>query len=221
MEVIEKFDPVKYSIEENKFLFSHAGEPPVVALRDLPERVNLRAVKPILTRIYELIELAKHEKTEWLGVEKIKQAITTYLAQQDKWLKDRKRGAPRFPSMHSFDSKKRAHFQGPGSDSGQVHTYFDEKGERHEFAVPLLGTDEVTWVPDWAKGPTDVPTDKTGIWVDSPNNRFECFCGHTESFGPDSRSSYNSARARMSKHLRSAKDEVDRHREIHTNEFGS
>ena len=57
--------------------------------------------------------------------------------------------------------------------------------------------------------------------MNEDNSTVVCFCGPTEQFKKDVRSYYNSARARMSKHLRSAKEEVFRHREVHTANFGS
>lgn len=216
------FDPVTYSTAENRFLLDHLGQPPVVALQDVPRPVNPRAVKPILDRVYELQELETHRGQKWVGVEALKKSITTWLTENAKWAAGAKRGRPRFPSLFSFDSKGRGHRYGPGSDSGQIKTYFDEKGQRVPFAVALVegsivGPEEV-FAPEYAQA--DAPTD--GIKLDADNRRVECLvCGHTESFNPESRASFNAARARMSKHLRKSTIEPERHREVHTQEFGS
>ena len=220
--LMHMFDPVKYSKEENTYLLSHLGEPPVVALRGVEKggAVNYNAVKPILDRVYELQELEKHEGQTWVGVEALKGAITIYLEKAIRWHADHKRGAPRFPSMSQWDGRGRPHYQGPGSDVGTVKTYFDSTGKRQSFAVELIPSGQTEWRPDWVKA--DAPDEKGGLKLDSEKNRFECLiCNHTESFKPESRSSYSAARARMSKHLRTAKVEVDAHRELHTNEFGS
>lgn len=209
------FDPVKYSNEENQFILSNLGKPPVVALRALPALVNRAAVKPVLDRLYELSELEKHAGMTWAGVDAVSTAISTWLEQSEKWAVDKRRNRPRFPSMFSFDQKGRAHRYGPGSDSGQVRTYFGKDGQRVKFAVELVPEGIGEYIPEWQ---ADLPKD--GLTVNTELNRVECFCGHTERFNPESRGSFNSARARMSKHLRGATDEVDRHREIHTNEFG-
>jgi hypothetical protein len=81
----------------------------------------------------------------------------------------------------------------------------------------------INWVaPTMAEENTD-PL----LYVDPDAHRIECkvpvdggICGHTEAYKPGSRSSYNAARARISKHLRKATANADAHRELHTNEFG-
>jgi hypothetical protein len=215
------FDPVKYSLEENQFLLTSLGLAPIVALQTLPASCNAAAVKPILQQVYDLIELERATGQGWTGVETLKSTIEAYLGQAQKWTADKRRGAPRFPSMHSFDSRKRPHRSGPGSDSGQVRSYFSPKGERLPFAVDLIQSDAQDWVPDWEVQSAEEQA-KSGLVVNAEANRIECqVCQHTESFNKDSRGSFNAARARMSKHLRLAKDNVDAHREIYTNEFGS
>ena len=218
----EMFDPVLYSINENRFLLTALGKPPVVALRDLPSNVNVKAVEPLLRRVYELEQLKEHEGLKWAGVDAVKEKIIAYLRENEKWKSDHKRfrRAPRFPSMFSFDSKGRAHRGGVGSDSDRVRTYFDEQGNRIPFEIPLSGEVYEEWTaPGAAQGGTEgAPSGK--LKVDSANNRIECtLCGHTESFKGESRSSYNAARARISKHLRKATTLVDEHRELHTEEF--
>lgn len=247
--MLTEFNPVNYSIQENKFLFEHVGEPSVVALKAIvpqklpnahpkdknpvwyPDGVVPAAVKPVLDGVYELQELAKHEGLEWVGVEAIKEAILVYLAQAEKWSEQRgRRGAPRFPSMSVYDGKNRPHYMGSGSDSGFVSTYFDAKGNRLPFILHLVPDNHAQWVPDWATPEQAVATanpalkvdPRAGILVNNASNRIECLvCGHTESFKPESRSSFNAARARTSKHLRSSRDEVSLHREVHANEFGA
>jgi hypothetical protein len=247
------FDPVKFSLEENRFLLAHLGEPSSVALREVkpvplpspardtktgriidrnpvhyPDGVIPAAVKPLLDRVYELIDLEKHFGQKWVGVEKLKERINIYLSQQEKWMEDKRRfrRAPRFPSMHSFDARKRPHRGGPGSDSGTVSTYFEKGGERKEFRISLFSDgQEGDWSPDWEGSPdaTPVPVEATKKLIDDPEkNRIECpICHHTESYRPDSRGSFNAARARMSKHTIKETREPELHRELHTNEFGA
>jgi hypothetical protein len=213
---MEKIDPVTLSLDENKFLIEHLGEPPLVALRVIPTGVNPKAVLPILEETYTRMQLAEHRGEEWIGVDAVKQALQVYVAEAEKWHSDKRRGRVRFPSMHTFDGKGRPHRGGPGSDSGRVKSYFDNRGERKEFAIELTAEAEALWTP-----PTQADAPRDGLKLDDANNRWECLvCGWTTSFNPDSRSSQNSARARMSKHLRTATAEPDRHREVHTNEFG-
>lgn len=223
---MEVFDPVQFSQSENEFLLEHLGQPTVVALRDAKYPVNPRAVRPVLERVNELIDLEKHDGTKWVGVERLKESIREWFKQNAKWAFDHKRNkkAPRWPSLYSYDSKGRPHWSGPGSDSGQVRTYFGKAGERIPFAVNLIPDNYVEWV-------APAFTEQSGVkelYVDPEANRIECrvvtndgICGHTESYKAGSRSSYNAARARMSKHLRKATDNAEAHRELHTLEFNS
>lgn len=217
---LNQFNPVLFSIEENEWLLDNIHLPKAVALRNIQPGINPAQIKPLLERVQELEELGD----PWIGIEALKGAIQTYLTQNAKWESDHRRNkrAPRFPSLYSFDSKGRAHLGGPGSDSGQVRTYFDDNGNRVPFAVDLVTDETPAWLPPGFGQTGDNGTEKVeaGLTVNSEMNRIECFCGHTEQYKADSRASYNAARARISKHLRKATIEVDKHREIHTNEFG-
>ena len=248
-EAPDRFNPVKYSIQENQFLLDHLGEPSYQALQSVravplaaphpkdknpvhyPDGVIPAAVKPILDRVYELIDLEKRGVLQWVGLEKVKDCIAVYLEQQAKWQRDKARfpRAPRFPSMSSYDGKNRPHRGGPGSDSGSVSTYFDKQGQRVPLALDLLEANETGgWVPEWASKPAPetaapvFPANVTkAITDDTENNRFECpVCKHTESYKADSASSRNAARGRMSKHLRTDPKETSLHRELYTNEYG-
>lgn len=225
--MIYEFDPVLLTTADNQFLLDNLGKPSIVALRNAPPAVLVAAVKPILDRVNELMELEKHEGFQWVGVEKMKEAINTWFRENTKWKNDhiRNKRAPRWPSLYSYDSKGRPHRSGPGSDSGRVRTYFKPDGTRAPFAVQLV-TDER---PEWAApGFTEQSTEPL-LKIDQASHRIEClvpiadgkFCGHAETFKIDSRASYNAARARMSKHLRKATESVEAHRELHTNEFGN
>jgi hypothetical protein len=224
---LQTFDPVKFSDAENQFLLENLGEETIVAMRRLPQGMVPRGVKAILDRVNELKALEKHDGAKWAGVERLKQSIQEWFKQNAKWKNDyRKSGkkAPRWPSLYSYDAKGRPHWAGPGSDSGQVRTYFGPAGERIPFEVLLVPEDYSEWTaPTVASESTD-PL----LRVDPEANRIECrvptdggICGHTESYKASSRSSYNAARARMSKHLRKATENVEGHRELHTNEFHS
>jgi hypothetical protein len=217
MSEINEFDPVLFSREENEWLLDNLGKPPVVAARDQRRGVNPKAVQPFLTRVQELEALQKHEGIGWIGVEAVKEAIRTYLREDEKWEADhqRRRNAPRFPSLSSYDARKRPHLGGPGSDAGRVRTYFNDKGERLPFAVQLF-TDVAA---DW-EAPGTTETSEVGLINNAEFHRWECFCGHTEQYKVGSRGSENAAKGRMSKHLRTTTEEVEKHRELHTLEFG-
>lgn len=244
--MLTNFNPVKFSNQENEFLLKHLGEPSIVALKDIKGVINPKAspkdtnpviypdgvipasVKPVLDGVYELEELSKHEGAKWVGIEKIKDAIRMWLKVNAKWAADYKntRGrAPRYPSLFAWDAKGKGHLGGPGSDSGMIKTYFGKSGERIPFEIELI-TD---FVPEWISPTTQETKSDSRLVVDPDNHRIECrvpmsdgsLCGHTETYKNESRSSYNAARARMSKHLRKAQLESDAHRELHTLEFGN
>jgi hypothetical protein len=217
---INVFDPVDFSIEENEFLLSTLGQPPIIALRGLPVTVNPQAVRPLLERVYELVEQEKHSGIEWTGVEPLRDKINIYLEKAARWQSDRRRGAPRFPSTFTYDVKRRGHRGGPGADGGKVKTYFGKAGQRIPFAIELVPYEAPEWAPEWVEA--DQPAKGAGLKVDNELNRIECLvCNHTESFNQESRQSYNTARARMSRHLRKAGDKTAEHREVYTTEFGS
>ncbi len=242
---MNQFNPVLYSNQENEFLLAHLGKPAIVALKEIKGVVNPKAsprdknpiiypdgvvpasVKPVLDRVYELQELEKHEGLKWVGVEKMKEAITVWLKENAKWLADNRntRGrAPRYPSLYTFDAKGKGHFGAPGSDSGMVKTYFGPAGERIPFEIELIAENQA-WTAPTVKDENLSPY----LFVDADSHRIECrvpmadgtLCGHTESYKQASRSSFNAARARMSKHLRKATNEVEAHRELHALEFGN
>lgn len=220
MEEITRFDPVCFSREECDFLAENLGLAPILAQRNLNPTVNPRAVMPMIERVHALNQLQEHEGIGWVGVEALKGALKVWIEQDKKWETDylRTRGrAPRFPSMYSYDTLGKPHRQGPESDSHRPKTYFDENGNRHEFAVEFFPDTMQPWV---SPGFTEKAKSRD-LSVNVEQNRIECFCGHTESFKSNSRQSLTAARARMSKHLRRATTEVDRHREAHTLEYGS
>lgn len=193
-----------------------------------PDGVIPSAVKPVLDGVLELQELEKHEGLKWVGIEKIKDAIRVWFRENQKWsdAHARTRGrAPRFPSLYAWDAKGKGHRAGPESDAGEVKTYFGPAGERIPFAIDLIYEDQEQWTP-----PLPPATEADArLYLDSTRNRIECrvplpdgtLCGHTENYQSNSRRSYNTARARMSKHLRKATVEVEAHRELHTLEYGN
>lgn len=212
-------DPVRYSIEEVKFLLENVGTPPVVAFnRQMPEGVNPRAVRPLMQEVYDRMQLQDAQKVEWVGVEKVKSALKAFLDADALWEADWKRSKgriPRWPTMYSKDGKGKYHMGGPGADSDRPRTWIDAQGNRHRFEINLDGQDEFY--------PEDViKSAPKELIIDEAKSRVECpICHHTETYKQTSRASFNAARARMSRHLKQSKDETSLHRELHTNEFGA
>jgi hypothetical protein len=212
------FDPALLSFPDCEFLLTHAEDAPIVAQKAWTPFVN-RTVLEWVERFYELDELQKVGKASWKGRGVVKEAIQVYLAQRAKWERESQLGAPEYPSLYAFDSRGKAHFQAPGSDSDRIRTYFDAEGNRIPFAVNLVTDGNQGWVPEWVSKGEKV-TDS--VIEDSEKAIFTCsICNKTETFRPESRSSRAAARARMSKHLRNAEVEKERHSELHTLEFNS
>lgn len=229
------FDPASFSILENKFLLENVGKSWAVARVAIPEptkqafphrreknpliyTVNPNAVRPLIEHVKGLIELEDANGDKWVGIEAVKDAIRIYLRESDKWAKDTRRGRPRFPSLNVYDAKGRPVRSATGADGAYVKTYFTADGKRAPFAIELVPDNTAEWHPEWSQA--DAPDVKSGIVQNDSLNRLECFCGFTTSYKPDSRSSFVAARARLSKHLRAATDDVEKHREAHTIEFG-
>ena len=214
---MEVFDPVRYSLAENKFFLSHLGESPVAVMQDtLPNGVNPVAVQEVLGQLYELEELNKHRGIAWAGKEAIADIIAKYLHEHERWSEMSTRGAPRFPTMHAWDGRGRPHRGGITSDAGSVSTYFDENGERVSFRVSLRGTAAEVFKAPWVKKAEPVPD---ALIEDTENGSLKCpVDGWVANFKIDSRQSYNMARARMSRHCKTSKD--DRVREFGMKVFG-
>lgn len=213
------FEPQKYSQAENKFLLENVGKPPVVAFNQaMPEGVNPRAVRPVLQEVYDREQLREHDGIGWAGLEAVKDCLQTFITLDAKWESDfqRSRGRiPRFPSLYTRDGKGKYHHGGAGSDSDYPRTY-EKDGRRVPLSLQLDGDSD-----DWERliGMKEAPKE---LLHDEDKHRWECpICSHTESYKEGSASSKNAARARMSTHLKKATDEVDLHRELHTNEFGA
>lgn len=211
------FDPVMYSIAENKFFLKHLGESPVAALQDsLPEGVNPDTVQEVLGEVYEREELQKHRGNTWVGQAALISTIQTYLTEWNKWGEMAKRGAPRFPTLHAWDGKGRPHRGGIGSDSNKVSTWIDSNGDRHPFSVELQTTTLQDFHPPWVKEEEPLPDD---LVHDAEKGFLQCpVDGWSTNYNTDSRNAYNMARARMSRHCKTSKD--DRVQEFGLKIFG-
>ena len=214
---MDVFDPARYSLEENKFFLQHLGESPVVALQDrLPQGVNPVTVQEVLGAVYELDELKKHRGNTWAGQTAISTSINTYLSESQKWKELSTRGAPRFPTMHAWDGKGRPHRGGVGSDSSQVTTYLTKNGKREPFAVPLQTVLTQPFVADWIQEEEPLPEE---LVHDAEKGFLQCpVDSWSTNYKTESRQAYNMARARMSRHCKTSKD--DRVREFGQKIFG-
>lgn len=214
---VDRFNPALLSDAENEFVLEFAGKPVIIAMREHRAGVNPVAVRPLLERIAELEQVKQYSGHDWAGLAKLKETITTYLSQSRKWSADKRKGAPRWPSMHTYSSKGKAILGATGADGGIIQSYFANDGTRKSFILDLVPEELPEWMPEWSQA--DVPTG--GITRNDELNLLECFCGHREMFKADNRGSYAAARARMGKHLRSTTEDLDRHREVYAVEYNS
>ena len=91
-----------------------------------------------------------------------------------------------------------------------MHTYIDQEGKRQRLAIPLQGSPTESFHPDWVKPEDPLPD---ACVVDEDQGILTCpVDGWSTNFKPESRASFNVARARMARHCKSSKD--DRVREF-------
>lgn len=230
MAILTSFTPVEYNKAENKFLLDNLGKPTIVALNQpLHSDIVPFRVREVLDRVNELEQLRIHDGMGWEGIEALKDKIQSYLTLSEKWERDWERfgkneaRVPRLPTMNTFDAKNKHHYGGPGSDSGQVRTYYDKNGERQKFEVslnPMYAREDEVWTPPTVQAPIiEAPKD---ILEEADKHRIECrLCNHTESYKEGSAASYRAARARMAGHMKKTTKDVDLHREYYLNVFGS
>lgn len=230
------FQPALLSMEENRFMLAHAGEPPIVALADgTPKLVNPAAVKPFLERFYELGELEKHRGVPWAGVSRIKQSIASFLEWMAVCKEIARRGGPKVPSLFVTDGNGKMFKYGIGADGGFVRSKLTgPNGEREYFAVDLRRPDgailpDLSEIAPWMQPNKDrKPDELIEDWAKDAtgsakrNGTIRCsICGRTETFDTSNRRTYNGARARIAGHLKRATTDIDRHRILHTKSFGS
>jgi hypothetical protein len=218
------FEPADYAIEELSFTLKHLRESPNVALHDgVPAGVNPLAVKTLLGRLYDLEELRTIKGVPWgwsddgalTGFDAIEDSITRFIKWQEKCLDMQKRGGPRHPSQHTWDSTGAMSHGGIGSDASEkVRSEITDNGERRKFAVMLHedGRKRSLRMP-WQK-----PSPKIGddaITLD--NGVYTCsICQKPiASFDIDKgRPAQNKARKTVREHIRQTKSELQRHRSL-------
>lgn len=221
------FDPAMYADEELDFLLEHLGESNATALREVGKLkdpvtgklqtapgLNLDTVSHALARFREVAEMHEMDMVKWCGYDAIRERIGKWRERQRRAATNKSQAGHGFvPEMHHYDSRQRPHWAGPGSDSARVRRfalrlivedYRDGMGE-----VPVAGTDFTAGLVDEApsvetpKAPSTDPTD----WELVEGDDFiQCpIDNHREDFNPDSRGSYNLARARMARYMKSGK----------------
>lgn len=218
------FEPADYSIEELTFALKHLRESPNVALHDgVPAGVNPLAVRTLLGRLYDLEELRTVKGVPWgwsddgqlTGFEAIEDSIERFVAWQEKCLEMQKRGGPRHPSQHNWDSTGAMTHGGIGSDaSDKVISEIADDGRRLKFAVMLRedGRKRTVKMP-WQQPPPPLGADK----IELENGVYTCtICAKPIcSFDPTKgRREQNKARKIAVDHVRKSTTEIARHRAL-------
>lgn len=219
----ERFEPAMYPLEANKFLVEHAGEPPEVAFsQGVPEGMAQADIYPIIDKVYRLSQMGKHDPTfKWCGVEEIKKAASIYLREHGKWSEAKKRGGPAYPSLYAWDGLGRGHQHGVGSDAGFVQTYFDAQGNRLKLGVDLIPVGDEAYVPEWVKPTVVAAPSHLDLEDDEVEGVIKCpICQFTQIYDVGSQSRRNMARARVGRHLRTAKKHIEEHRQLYSFVFG-
>ncbi len=212
---LEKFEPAFYSVEENLFLAENIGKAPAVAMaRGVPLHVNPKAVRPVLERVYELMQLEEHEGQEWVGLEPLRESMRTYVTAITEWESDKRKGAPYPPPMFNWDTRGRARFGGVGSDSMFVNTYFDENGGRKKLGVALTpGSVSQKYIPEWVRRKMAVTDAPSELIINEKLGHIECpVCQFIVNFNPDDPTKINIAKAQMGKHMIKATKDPDDHK---------
>ncbi len=233
----QDFEPGMFSIPELHFLLEHANEPPAAAFAEFDTTatpgVMIPRLKPFMERIHELEQIKQFRGTPWVGFDAITASIERFLLWHDRCAEIRRRSHGRYanPSMFHWDDTGKAHKYAIDSDSGEmVRTEILDSGERASFKVKLTLKPEdaltanVTELMPWVTGKRGVvKADKLELTSKGKTigNIVCSVCGHTEEYRKASRQAFIGARGRMARHLKRAKDEVNRHRLLYTREYAS
>lgn len=234
---IEKdtFEPGIFSLPELHFLLEHLKDAPIVAFHDFDPDTN-KAHKGVirvraetaLTRFYELAELEKHRQSAWAGYDALEDSIMRYLAWHERSMEIKRRGGPATPSQYHWDETGQPYKYAIGSDSGEmVRTEILDDGSRKPFAVRLTLTpaemmaSDLSDVAPWIKPKGEAyKLDTVEVAVKGRMGTMRCsICGKVEEFDSADRQKRMAARARMGRHLKNARQELNRHRLLLRKEF--
>jgi hypothetical protein len=227
-----RFEPAQFSLPELHFLLEHVGEPPVVALRrPIPAGANPRQIKLLLDSVYEHEQLRQAEEGyQWAGIESLTDAITRYLEWHDRSREIARRGVTDaagakifHPSMYVWDDGRAFRYGVDADSSDMVRSEILEDGSRKPFGVTLalVGSDSLPHISDIApwirQGNTKMIRDDKIVDEKSEKNKrvahLRCtICDETQSYDPSNQQSKRIAHARMVRHVKTAKVNVNRHR---------
>lgn len=231
--MINRFEPAFYSIPDLHFLLENLGEPPAVAMRKpLEPGTHRNTILEVLTAVNEHEQIrAAEDGYAWAGVDALKDSIQRFLEWHDRSREIQRRGARdsagsliSHPSMYAWDEDGRAFKFAVDADAADVvRSEIQSDGSRRGFGVTLsnVGGDTLPHISDiapWVKANPSGPkvTDKVADERSEKNKRvasLRCsICDFTQQYDPANAGTRRAAMARMSKHMRDAKTNVNRHR---------
>lgn len=234
------FEPAVLSNAELRFILDHLKEPPNAALHGgVPAGVNPIAITNALSKFQELEQLKQYRGIPWAGFDAIEDSILRYIAWSERSLAilaatggPSAQGAIPNASQYAFSDDGSAFKFAIGADSAEMpRTEILDDGTRRAFGVALLQPDGLAAanalanVAPWIKRTqAAMTTSKDEMIVNDrgKHGNITCsICGKAEEFDPRVRSKFLAARSRMARHLKSAKDEVSRHRLLYRKVFES
>jgi hypothetical protein len=225
-ESITHFDPVIFSDEENLFIQKHVGKSPAAAFTGAKYGPGFSriGVEAFLSRIRDLKDVQELHKLPWVGEEPIVERSNMWMEYRERY-KAAKALNPSsaHPSMFHFTADGSEYYQGVGSDSGLVRTYFDEDGTRRPWALPLTKAHDAQSQAAWGSQEIveSMQDDRLAVNEDLTLGKVECsICGHTETWDPDKPTGRGPARRKMKKHCMSARKDVAMHRKLGVEVFG-
>lgn len=235
--MLARFEPAQYSIQDLHFLLDNIGKPPIVAFRQpLPVGTHRNSLSDVLTSVFEMEQLRQAEDGfQWAGADALKDSITRFLEWHDRSREIFRRGARdsagslvTHPSMYAWDEDGRAFKFAVDADAADmVRTEILPDGSRRPFGVTLANVagdtlPHISDVAPWIKQGPHAPraADKV-VDEKSPKNprvaSLKCtICDFTQQYDPRNPQTRRIAMARMSKHMRDAKTNVNRHRVLLT-----
>jgi hypothetical protein len=231
--MIARFEPARFSIPDLHFLLEHLGTPPVVAMRKpLAPGTHAQALREVLETVYEHEQLrAAEDSYAWAGIDAIQDGIQRFIEWHERSREIQRRGARdssggliSHPSMYVWDDGRAFRFGVDADSAEMVRTEILPDGSRKPFGVTLANPhgDNLPNLHDvmpWVKtdvDPTIRKNDKITDEKSEKNNRIahlRCtICDDTQTYDPRVPQSRRIAMARMIRHLKTAKVNVNRHR---------
>jgi hypothetical protein len=226
---LDIFEPMTLSRAEREAILEHLEEPASVALLDtrgIPG-VNPVEIKKWIGRFSELEEMKTHRGIAWAGFEAVRDSIQRCNAWEDRCLEIQADGGPRHPSQFGWNSEGDI-FQGAiGADArDMVRSEILDDGTRKTFTVHLragrIPGQKTTMMP-WVKHLTAQPqnAELDDLVIDDTRGTVTCsICQYTQAYEPKKgRRELAMVKGRMARHLKTSKDEINRHRSLYQRKF--